>query len=173
MMYGFWNISAPDRIFCHFGLFFALYTPLCPRPPPLTTLIIKISKTGDIILHMSTINKINKNHMMYDSWDMKHNRQNFFALLPLFPTPLTTKRIKIFKKWERLLEYHHFRQVYKKSWSNAILFLRYGMWDVIIFILGIFYPFTPPNCLKNENIKKMKKKKKKTHGDIIILHKCT
>ena len=36
-------------------------------------------------------------------------------------------------------------------------------------VLGHFLPFYPPNCLKNENFKKMKK----TPGDIIILHKCT
>ena len=32
-----------------------------------------------------------------------------------------------------------------------------------------FCPFTPPNSLKNKNLKKMKKQP----GDIIILHKCT
>ena len=99
------EISAHQtEFFVILGYFLPFIPPSAPAFPPLTTLIIKILKTGDVILHMSTINKINKNHMMYDSWDMKHNRQNFFALLPLFPTPLTTKRIKIFKKWERLLE---------------------------------------------------------------------
>ena len=34
---------------------------------------------------------------------------------------------------------------------------------------AISLPFYPPNNLKNENLKKMKK----TPGDIIILHNCT
>ena len=32
-----------------------------------------------------------------------------------------------------------------------------------------FFPFDPPNTLKNQNFEKMKK----TPGDIIILHLCT
>ena len=42
--------------------------------------------------------------------------------------------------------------------------------DVIIFILGHFLPFY---SLTAKNIKMKKKIKKKTPGDIIILHKCT
>ena len=74
------------------------------------------------------------------------------------------------------------------------MIIRYAvpeMWletDVIvIFILGNFYPFTPPISPKNGNFKKMKnnnnnKKKQKKNknkqnkakpGGIIILHKCT
>ena len=33
----------------------------------------------------------------------------------------------------------------------------------------VFYPFTPPNNLENQNFKKLKK----APGDIIILHMCT
>ena len=59
--------------------------------------------TGDIIIsHMSTINK---NHMIYDFWDMECNRQNFFSFdhfLSFYPSPspfpLTIQRIKILKK---------------------------------------------------------------------------
>ena len=59
-------LSNTDMIFCQFGLFFAF-------SPPLTTQKIKILKKWKkllviIILHMSIINK---NHMMYDSWDME------------------------------------------------------------------------------------------------------
>ena len=35
--------------------------------------------------------------------------------------------------------------------------------------MGYFLPFYPSNSLKNQNFKKMRK----THRDIIILHKCT
>ena len=41
--------------------------------------------------------------------------------------------------------------------------------NVIVFSLGNFLHFYPPNSPKNENFKKMKK----TPGDIIILHNCT
>ena len=34
-----------------------------------------------IFLHMCTINQ---DHMMYVSWDMKFNRQNFFVILGSF-----------------------------------------------------------------------------------------
>ena len=40
---------------------------------------------------------------------------------------------------------------------------------IVIFQLDYFLPFYPPNSLKNENFKKMKK----APGDVIILHKCT
>ena len=36
------------------------------------------------------------------------------------------------------------------------------------FILGYFFPFYPPNSLKNQNLKTMKKP-----GVTMILHKCT
>ena len=52
----------------------------------------------------------------------------------------------------------------------------YGSWDIkctrqnVFVILGHYLPYYPFNSLKNENFKKMKKK---TSGDIIILHMCT
>ena len=53
---------------------------------PLTTQkikILKLKKTpGDIIiLHISTIND---NHMMYDSWNMECDRQNFLSFWTVF-----------------------------------------------------------------------------------------
>ena len=112
---------------------------------------------GDIIiLHMCTIYD---NHMMYGSWDIKHDRQNFLTFCVIFCpfTKLTTLKIKILKKWKKnTWRYHHFiivcikvsvppqkqppppaerrgvhtmfMQVHQKSWSYAILFLRYGTW---------------------------------------------
>ena len=57
---------------------------------------------GDIIiLHMCTKNH---NHMVYGSWDMECNRENFLSFSTVFCpyTPLTTQKIKIFKKMEKL-----------------------------------------------------------------------
>ena len=113
---------------------------------------------------------INQDHMMYGFWDMKFNRQNFFAILgnflPFCPNTLKNKKIKNLKKPWR---YHHFTQVYQKSWSSAILFQRWRMTDaIVIFSLGYNFPFYLPNSPNNENFKTMKK----NPGDI-ILHKCT
>ena len=128
-----------------------------------------IEKTpgGIIILNMSTINE---NHMVYDSWDMEHNRQNFFSFWTIFctftPASVTTQRCKMKKTPGDIIILH-------KCTINDNHMI-YGSWDInynrqIFFvILGHFLPFYPPNSPKNENIKKMK-----TSADIIILHKCT
>ena len=101
--------------FCHFT--------------PLTTWKFKILKKwkrtpGDItILHKCTIND---NHMMYGSWDMKRERQNFepfFALLPFEQH----KKWKFWKTETNTWRHYHFTKVYHKSWSYAILFLRNGV----------------------------------------------
>ena len=53
--------------------------------------------------------------------------------------------------------------------------MMYGSWDFecdrqnFLPCWAIFLTFYPPNKLKNQNFEKMKK----THGDIIILDKCT
>ena len=119
--------SATDRILCHFGPFFTLLL-----PPPLTTQKIKIlkkwgKKSGDIILYMCTINN---NHMMYGSWDMKCDGQNFLPLRTVFCnlTPLTTRKIKYLKNWKEK----------KKPGDIIILHMRaindnqmmYGSWDI-------------------------------------------
>ena len=81
----------------------------------------------------------------------------FFALLP--PNNPKNENGKNGKKAWR---YHLFTQVYKKSWSYAILFLRYGMRRIqlLFFILGNFLPFYPPPSPfpPQKKIKKMKKK---------------
>ena len=80
---------------------------------------------------------------------------SFFPLLP--PNSLKNENFK--KKKKNTERYHHFTEVYQKSWSYAILFLRYGTWQMYcyFFILGYTFPFYPHNSPKNENFKKMKK----------------
>ena len=73
--------------------FLSFWTIFCPFTP-LTTQKIKILKKsrktpGDIIIsHKRTINN---NQMMYDSWDMKHERENVLSFWAIFcpSTPLT------------------------------------------------------------------------------------
>ena len=63
--------------------------------------------------------------MMYGSWEIEHDGP-FLAFYPL-----TMQKIKILKKWKKnTWRYYHFTQVYQKSWSYAILFLRYGAWQM-------------------------------------------
>ena len=68
-----------------------------------------------------------------------------------------------FEKIKKPWRYHHFRQVHQKSWSHAILFLRYSLF----FILGYFLCFYTPSYPINYFFKKKKKK------NVIILHNCT
>ena len=91
-----------------------------------------------------------------DSWDMEHERQDFFSFWTIFallhpssPFPLTTQRIKILKKWKKHLEISSFYT------SVPYMTIIYGSWDMkfsrqnFFVILGHCLPFYPPNSLKN------------------------
>ena len=127
MMYAYSDMECLHRH--NFSSFQAIFCSFAPLLTSKTKIWKKCKKTpGDIILlHMCTINQ---DHMMYGSWDMKFNRQNFFVILGNFlsfypPNTLKNENIKNVKNHWR---YHHFTQVYQKSWSSAILFQRYGAW---------------------------------------------
>ena len=92
-----WSIT--DRIFCHFGPFFSFLPPNNLQNQNFEKM--KKKNTGDIIiLHMCTIND---NHIMYGSWDIECDRQNFLSFWTIFHpfTPLTTQKIKILKNWKK------------------------------------------------------------------------
>ena len=73
-------------------------------------------------------------------------------------TPLTPQKNE--KRKKKPWRYHHFTQMYQKSWSYAILFLRYGTWN-----WAICCPFSPspppPTYLTVQKIKISKNEKKK------------
>ena len=100
---------------------------------------------GDItILHMCTIND---NYMVYGSWDMEHNEQNFLSFWTIFSTftPLKTQKIKILKKWKKQLEILSFYTSVPKIiiiWYTVAEIWR--MTDVIIFHFGLFWSFYLP-----------------------------
>ena len=126
-----------------------------------------------IILHKCTIND---NYIMYGSWDMKRDTQNFLSFWTVFcpftkDNPKTTQKIKILKNWKKTPQrYYHFTHVYHKWQSYDVWLLRYEVWWTEFFvILDYFLHFYPLNNPKNQNFEKLKK----TFGDIIILHKCT
>ena len=75
----FYTCVGPDRIFSHFGPLFALSPPNSLENQNFEKM--KNVSGGFIILYMCTINE---NHMMYGSWDMECNRQNFFSFWVIF-----------------------------------------------------------------------------------------
>ena len=106
--------------------------------------------------------------MLYCSWDTAcHGCNCCFSFWTIFcPFTPNSQKHENFKKIKKnTLRYHHFTQVYQKSWLYAILFLRYDMsqMSLLFFILGNFLPFYPPNSSKNENFKTMKKKMWRYH----------
>ena len=85
MIYGSWNIRCDREKFLSFWAIFCPFTPLTTWKIK----ILKLKKTpGDIIILQ--ICTINDNLLVYGSWDMKHDWQNFFchfgAFLPFYPT---------------------------------------------------------------------------------------
>ena len=77
-----WSIT--DKIFCHFGPFFAILNPMGPQSRNFE----QMNKVlGDIII--SQMCAINDNHMIYGFWDLEHDKawvfchfEPFFAILP-------------------------------------------------------------------------------------------
>ena len=89
----------------HYGSFFAL---LHPSLKMQKIRILKKKIAGDIIiLHMCTKSH---NHMRYGSWYTKWDRQKILSFWIIFYTftPLTTRKIKILKKWKENLEMSSF-----------------------------------------------------------------
>ena len=85
------------------------------------------------------------NHFTYDVYQKPQSyevqflryrvRQLFFVILghflpfkPTSPSPLTTQKNKISKKWKKgLWRWHHFKLVQQKTQSNYVCLLRYGV----------------------------------------------
>ena len=82
--------GATDRNILSFWAIFCLFSPLTTWK--IKTLKLKKTAVDIIILHICTIND---NHMIYGSWDMQRDRQNFLSFWTVFClfTPLTTWKI--------------------------------------------------------------------------------
>ena len=94
MIYGSWNIRCQRYNFLLFWPFFALSSPWQPRKS-------KFWKTEKYTLRYYHFTHVfHKWLMMYGSWDMKRNRQNFLSFWTVFCpfTPLTTQKTKNWKK---------------------------------------------------------------------------
>ena len=99
-------------------------------------------------------------------------RTEFFVILgyflPFYHPPPNNPTNQNFEK--STCRCHHFTQVYQKSGSYHVCFLRYGVWQTEFFIILDFFfflPFYPSNNPENKNFGKIKK----TPGNIIIYHK--
>ena len=79
MMYASWNMECNRQYILSFWAIF------CPFTPIITWKIKTLKKQNKpgyiIILHLCTTNNI---HMMYGSWDMEHDRQNFLSFWAIF-----------------------------------------------------------------------------------------
>ena len=105
MLYCSWDMTC-DR--CNYFSFWAIFCPFTP----LKVKKLKISKKWkknkqEISSFYTSIQKIT---IIWSngSWDIKQDRQNFLWFWAIFwpftTTPLTTRKIKILKKWKKFLE---------------------------------------------------------------------
>ena len=129
-MYGSWDMERDGQNFLSFWTFYLHFYP--PNNPKNQNLKKWKTAWSIITLQMCTIND---NHMMYGSWDMECNRQNFLSFWTIFCpfTPLWTQKIKILKKWKKHLKILSF---YKHKWqSYDVWFLRYGVQQTEFFVI--------------------------------------
>ena len=100
-------------------------------------------------------------------WRRWGTPQNFF--LAFINELWKTWKIRILKKWKKKIPGDIvLLHICTKSQNHR----RYSSWDTELEFFchfGPFFPFEPPNNLKNQNFEEIKKKP----GDIIILHFCT
>ena len=113
---------------------------------------------------------INDNHMRYGSWDMEHNKHNFFhfdCFLLFYPT--NNRKIKILKKWKKPWVYNHFTQG-TKTHDHMLHYssdTTRGRCNFYISFWAILFPFYPFNNPKNHFFKKREK-----HLDIPSFYTC-
>ena len=110
------------ELFVIIDCFLPFYHPLDPEN------FSKIKKNTSRYYHFTNVYR-NDSQMIYGFLDMECNRQIFLSFWTIFCpfTALTTWKMTILKNWKKNpWRYHHFTQVSQKSWSYAILFLRYG-----------------------------------------------
>ena len=117
--------SMTDRIFCHFGLCFALLLPLPNKSKNQNFEKMNKSPEDIIILHRCTKNH---DHMLQCSWDTCTMDVIFIFYFGLFFTFLfpKSKKSKFLKKEKKARRYH-FTHVCQKLWSQDVWFLRYGV----------------------------------------------
>ena len=98
---------------------------------------------GDIILlHMCTINE---GHVMYGSWDTRHDGQSFLSFWAIFYplTLLITQKSKQWKKWKNSLEILSFYTCVPQMTLHDVCFLGYEVRQTIFCHFGLFFALSP------------------------------
>ena len=133
MKYSSWDAEL-DIMFLSFWAVFCHPLPPPPLPPsnPENQIFEKMKK----VLDMSSFFIFATKHtiiwcMLTQIWSATdiffHHFRSFFTLLPHY-WHQKWKFGKNIKKYPEISRYHHLTQVSQKSWSYALLFLRYGAW---------------------------------------------
>ena len=148
------NHNHNDLWFLRYGVrqteFFVImdrFLPFYPPMDPENQNFEKMKKApGDIIiLHKCTKNH---DHMLHCSWDMVHDRCNYFSFWAIFcpSTPLTARKMKIFKKWKKKQEILSFY-----TSAPKIMIIWYTVLEIscvtdviVIFHFGLFFALLPP-----------------------------
>ena len=107
MVYCSWDMAC-DKCNCYFS-FCTIFCPFTPNLPEKWKLKKKKNEKNTWIYH---------HHMQYCSWDMAHDRCNYYCsfwanFCPF--TPLTAQKIKISKKWKKQLEISSFYSCVTKA----------------------------------------------------------
>ena len=122
--------------------FLAIFWLLPPTQPGKPKKKMKKAPAKVVILHICTKTHV---HMMYASWDMECERQNFDILghfLPFYPT--NNPKNQYFRNIKSCWAYCHFTHVYHKWWSYDVWFLRHRARGTKCFIiLDHLCSFTP------------------------------
>ena len=148
MMYGSWDTSVTNKIFCHFGL---IFLPFLPFQQPGKSKFWKNEKEAGYttLLHKCTVND---DHMMYGSLDMVFDRQNFSSFWVIFClfTPLLTQNIKILKNVKNIWKYYYFTHDYLKwqSYDDWTHMLCDG--QKFLTLWTILWPFIPLTTQKTQ-----------------------
>ena len=120
LRYGAWQML----LFFILGHFLPFYSPTSPENQNFEK-ILKMPR-DIIILHMCTKHY---DQMMYGSWDMVRDRCNsYFSFWAIFCpfTSLTAQKIKIFKKWKKLMEISFLHKC-TKNYDQ----MMYSSWDML------------------------------------------
>ena len=160
MMYGSWNMECNRHNFLSFWFIFCPFKSLTTQK---INILKKWKKPWRYYHFTHVYHTVNENHVMCGLWNMKRNRQNFFVILghflPFYPAD-NPENQKFEKMEKNTWRYHHFTQVYQKSWLYGML---YCSWDIArdgcnfyFLFWAIFYPFTPLPAWKSKFFKNEK-----------------
>ena len=141
MMYGSWDIKQSFLSFC-------LFCPLTLLTTQRIKILKKWKKTPRDNHHFT---QVYHKWQSYDIWFPRYQLQQtyffFCHLRPFFPhfTPLTAQKLKSSKNEKNTRRYHHFPQVYQKSWScYTVPEVWHVIGVIVVFHLGLIFALLPP-----------------------------